>query len=235
MYSLFGDKDKHASFDPSYLQPGEIDYEKDIISITTDSTYNSTSEYAEAPRIENHTDIQNAVDRNISLIQSFGEFFTEVNQNFTSKHSQTELPSTTVKNRKTSSANSQSTTPSSDDIFGSIFGFLFKDDEPLSEYHKSEEITIPPFKKLSTAISFSEFVNKAEIASTEDVNSESQFSHQRINNKIFDPTTESMDRTTIKPEQPTQQHKVENLNILRDVLLDTLNVPLLHDDALHKK
>lgn len=185
----------------------EIDYEKEIISITTDSTYNSTSDYAEAANL-NKTHRNGSFDK----IQSFPDGRIDLQTNSPN------LPVKPLKNRP-----SITTTPS--DLFGSLFGFLFKDDAPIEESFEdpikpTNDVTIPQFRNISSTLSLNDILNITGHA-TKPARNHSDLP-QRINNKIFEtPTTESLQ--TLSPSSTTE--RVENLNILRDVLLDTINNP----------
>lgn len=176
----------------------EIDYEKEIISITTDSTYHSTPDYAEAANL-NQTPKNGSFDK-----------------------AQTKSPNFSVKPLK-NRPSSITTTPS--DLFGSLFGFLFKDDVPIEESFEdplkpTNDVTIPPFRNISSTLSLTDILNITGHA-TKPARNHSDIP-QRINNKIFEtPTTETMH--TLSPSTTTTN--VENLNILRDVLLDTINNP----------
>lgn len=181
----------------------EIDYEKEIISITTDSSYHSTSDYAEAANL-NHTHKNESFDKS----QSFPD--ERINL-------QTKSPNFPVKQLK-NRPSTITTTPS--DLFGSLFGFLFKDDVPIEDSFEdrkpTSDVTIPPFRNISSTLSLTDILNITGHA-TKPVRNYSDIP-QRINNKIFEtPTTESIPSSTSK--------RVENLNILRDVLLDTINNP----------
>lgn len=185
----------------------EIDYEKEIISITTDSTYRSTSDYAEAA--------------NLSQTQKNGSFDTIQSFPDESINLQTKSPNFSVKPLQNRS--SITTTPS--DLFGSLFGFLFKDDGPTEESFEDRlkpinNATIPPFRNISSTLSLTDILNITGHA-TKPARNHSDIP-QRINNKIFEtPTTESIQ--TLSPSSTTS--RVDNLNILRDVLLDTINNP----------
>lgn len=195
-----------ASYDYSAIVLPEIDYEKEIISITTDSNYNSTSEYAEAPRI----DIKNVKTSNGSINNSNNVDLT----NFKTTSTTSAKPTKAVAPVQTTSAS---------DIFGSIFGFLFKDDDISAETESSEnlnDVTIPPFRNITSTISLLDILNISSSQQSADV--EKPLAPQRINNKIYEnPTTEPM--TTTTTTTTANGLPLKNLNILRDVLLDTLN------------
>lgn len=114
-----------------------------------------------------------------------------------------------------------------DDFLESVFGFLFKNDQSRDELSELteptiiESKTIPPFKNLSSTMSILDILNFTKPKNGTTIKKNVP---QRINDKIFDPTTESpvVEITTGRPE---------NLNILRDVLLATLNK---HDDPIYK-
>lgn len=106
---------------------------------------------------------------------------------------------------------------STSDLFGSLFGFLFKDDED-DVHHAADSTTIPPFRNITSTISLTDILNITNGGSKPPNRTGSI--PQRINNKHFEtaePTTPMLE----PPATTTEQ----NLNILRDVLLDTINSP----------
>lgn len=120
------------------------------------------------------------------------------------------------------------TEPASKDFLGSLLGYIFKDNKINSEPTETTipEQTIPPFKKISsTSLSLMDILNF-----TKPVENSSKKADipQRKNNKIYEyPTTSDPHEETSTPARE------ENLNILRDVLLATLNNPSHIDPIAH--
>lgn len=206
---IHADPDGHNDdHDYSSIVLPEIDYEREIISITTDSTYRSTSDYAEAATL-NQTYKNGSFDK----IQSFPD--ERINL-------QTKSPYFSVQPLK----NRPSISTTSSDLFGSLFGFLFKDDVPIEESFEdplkpTNDVTIPPFRNISSTLSLTDILNNITGHATKPAHNHFDLP-QRINNKIFEtPTTEPMQPIS---SSSTTTH-VENLNILRDVLLETINNP----------
>lgn len=207
-----------ANIDHDYPSIHLSDIEKEIISITTDSNYNSSPEYALEPLTDNieysldysHNDTINNVNKTVvnseKLTNTSTKYSTEVSvsSNFQSNPT---LEPAAVPN----------------DFLGSLLGYIFKDNKsntesnPTESSHTQEKQTIPPFKKISsTSLSLMDILNFTKPVENSSKKVEIP---QRKNNKIYEYPT-----TTQQPEE-TSTPRIENLNILRDVLLATLNSP----------
>lgn len=201
------------------------DFEKYIISITTDANYNDSLEYSDAflgvDLTENtvkNTTMEDRMDENISM----SEFAT----------------------------NSINKTASSDlgnDFFNNLYGFIFKDEElSVTPDTAAEAITtsttiaptISASRKNATSMSSQIQNNTIPLKLITILNNTKKESPtkvevpQRKNNKIIDPTDEPLDQNTTSiytTEAPQMSQNAtdndENLTILRDVLLATLNRP----------
>lgn len=166
----------------------EEDDGKNIISITTDSTYNSTSEYADASSGEQRTrPVHISAETTDNRLQSLTSLFPSVLSTQTpftnaDKHSQSTPQATT---RPPSS-----TTPA--DLFGSLFGFLFKDDEQLAEFQRYDETTtVPPFRKITSLVSLQDILNHTQSSTVTMPKKTTENIPQRINDKLFDDLTTS--------------------------------------------
>lgn len=116
--------------------PINRDFEKDIISITTDSTYNSTYEYLEVPTNNLTYETQFNSSQNIS----------EILTNLQLKPNQTNITdSYSPEPEVHSSVNSSQL--QDDGLFGGFLSFLFKDDQEADSTDKPS-VTIPPFKTI---------------------------------------------------------------------------------------
>lgn len=192
--------------DRSSIPLPDVDYDKDIISITTDSSYYSTSDFS-------------AFD--------------------TTKHGPTTKTSTTLYSPITP------TTTDSPDYFGDLFGFLFKDNDETSLRPKIEEtfedVTIPPFKNISSILSLHDILNISNGTSEQTtVHSTIQIveSKNKLPTRLPKPTTETIittqrmvdttkvPLTTTTDEAPPQP--LPSLEILRDALLNSLSNSDVH-------
>lgn len=206
-----------VNIDHDYPSIHLSDIEKDIISITTDSNYNSSPEYAVADNIEYSSDYahnDHTSDVNRTSVNTTTKYSTEVSvsSNF--------QPNPTVN-------------PVPTDFLGSLLGYLFKSNKSSTEskptepsFIYEERQTIPPFKKISsTSLSLMDILNFTKPVE----NSSKKIDiPQRKNNKIYEypTTTEKLEDTTTP--------KAENLNILRDVLLATINSQSSIDPIAHR-
>lgn len=228
MLTLIEDKEKLFHAIPESIANIEHDYpsihlsdiEKEIISITTDVNYNSTPEWTNEPLTDNIgysiNDTVSSVNITNSdrLTNNSTKYSTEVSvsSNF--------QPNPTIE-------------PAPNDFLGSLLGYIFKDSERVTNSEPTEpsfifeKQTIPPFKKISsTSLTLMDILNFTK--PVED-SSKKVDTPQRKNNKIYEyPTTSPTLEETSTP-------KVENLNILRDVLLATLNSPSNIDPTAHKE
>lgn len=213
-----------ANIDHDYPSIHLSDIEKEIISITTDSTYNSAPEFAVGSLTGN---------TEYSSEYSYTDVADKVNTTFVDSE---KLANTSVKYSTeinvSSDSNSTSTEPVPKDFFGSLLGYLFKENRSNTDYKPTESIplnekqTIPPFKKISsTSLSLMDILNFTKPVEN---SSKKLDLPQRKNNKIYEYPT-----TTQTPEE-TSTPKAENLNILRDVLLATLNSPSNIDPIGHR-
>lgn len=151
MHSLIEDKEKLIAnrlneFTSNYSSllllngtlPINRDFEKDIISITTDSNYNLTYEYLEVPT-NNLT-----YETHFNTSQNNSEVLTDLPL----KQNQTNITdSYEVQPEVQSSVNSSQL--QDDGLFGGFLSFLFKDDqEQISTDKPPVTNTIPPFKTI---------------------------------------------------------------------------------------
>lgn len=209
-----------SSIDHDYPSIHLSDIEKEIISITTDASYNFTSEYAHEPLTDNieiysNNDTINSVNTTVD---------TDKLTNVSTKYS-TEI---------SVSSNFQSNPPVEHvpkDFLGSLLGYMFKNNKNVTNNKPTqptlipENQTIPPFKKISsTALTLMDILNFTKPVEN---SSKKLDVPQRKNNKIYEYPT------TPPTSEETQTPKVENLNILRDVLLATLNSPSNIGSASH--
>lgn len=187
------------------------DLEREIISITTDTNYNTSPAYAPTEHIDYfHNDTSN--DANKTFVHS------EKLTNTSTKYS------TEVSVSSNFEAN-PTLEPVPKDFLGSLLGYIFKDtesnteskSEPTESIYTEAKQTIPPFKKISsTSLSLMDILNFTKPVEN---SSKKVDIPQRKNNKIYEyPTTSPTTEETSTP-------RMENVNILRDVLLATLNSP----------
>lgn len=218
LIALIGDKDKlfhselsDANIDHDYLSTHLSDLEREIISITTDTNYNTSPAYAPTEHIDYfHNDTSN--DANKTFVHS------EKLTNTSTKYS------TEVSVSSNFEAN-PTLEPVPKDFLGSLLGYIFKDtesnteskSEPTESIYTEAKQTIPPFKKISsTSLSLMDILNFTKPVEN---SSKKVDIPQRKNNKIYEyPTTSPTTEETSTP-------RMENVNILRDVLLATLNSP----------
>lgn len=216
-----------ASIDHDYPSIHLSDIEKEIISITTDSNYNSSPEYA----IEGLTD---TVD--YSVHHAPAEITFNANKTATSDENSTK----TVTKYSTEVSVSSNVKPNGTidvgpkDFIGSLLGYIFNQNKSNANYQPTEsppipeQPTIPPFKKISsTSLSLMDILNFTRPVESSSKKVEMP---QRKNNKIYELIT----TTTTQAQEETSTPRVENLNILRDVLLATLNSPSHIDPKPHK-
>lgn len=234
-----------------------MDFEKYIISITTDSSYHAMPEFSDAFLA---VDLSEEPERKSNSKSKANETITGpnkppafvLNEPF-EQHPAGESDS----DEETDNAEDSSGV----DFFSNLYGFIFKDDEPTSSTStkaptvspstttvhstststttmaptktptRNETPVMPPTQiqnnsiplKLITILNNTkrDSPTKAEIK-------------QRKNNKIIDPTDEPLLEDTQSPPStmPTPigaSDKVENLTVLRDVLLATLSSNSAHD------
>lgn len=230
-----------------------MDFEKYIISITTDANYHAVPEYSDAFL---------AVDLSENSHPAGNGSKLELNDTVTAPNKQSvfilnepldQQPSAESDSNEEADGAGES---SGVDFFSNLYGFIFKDDEsasststkpttirtttttvqststststaattPPKKIKRNETIVMPPTQiqnntiplKLITILNNTkkDSPNKAE-------------TKQRKNNKIIDPTDEPLLADTQTPTTtPTPidiSDKMENLTVLRDVLLATLN------------
>lgn len=114
--------------------PINRDFEKDIISITTDSTYNMTYEYLEVPT--NNLTYETQFNSSQNNSESLPDLQMKPNQtNITDSYTP----------EVHSSVNSSQL--QDDGLFGGFLSFLFKDDQEPDSTDKPA-VTIPPFKTI---------------------------------------------------------------------------------------
>lgn len=226
MNTLIEDKEKHfhhtvpelpaTNIDHDYPSIHLSDIEKEIISITTDSNYNASPEYGSESLADNidyssyHFD--NETISNDSSVYA--------NNKKSSTNSTVSIP--TVVNASNDFQSALTTPLAPNDFLGGLFGYIFKDNKGSFQSTEPTFIqdiqTIPPFKKLSsTSLSLMDILNFTKPVEN---SSKKAVIPQRKNNKIYEyPTTSDPHEETSTPPRE------ENLNILRDVLLATLNSP----------
>ncbi|KAG4073609.1 hypothetical protein HA402_000833 [Bradysia odoriphaga] len=203
-----------TNIDHDYPSIHLSDIEKEIISITTDSNYNPSPEYESDSLADN-------------IEYSFHHFDNDTISNV----SLSSTNSTTSVSVSSDFQSNTTTHPAPKDFLGSLLGYIFKDNkinsEPTEAPIVQERQTIPPFKKISsTSLSLMDILNF-----TKPVESSSKKVDipQRKNNKIYEYPT-----TTDPQEETSTPPREENLNILRDVLLATLNSPSNIDTVAHR-
>lgn len=123
-----------------------------------------------------------------------------------------------------------------EDIFSSFFGFLFKDEEPENKAGQLQELSSSTYNhtelKKENELPL-KLLNILNVTKEKKENSSKTEIPQRKNNKIIDPAPEpllydSKNSAISAAEFAAQtemknQDKAENLEVLRDVLLATLN------------
>lgn len=231
LHTLIEDKEKlfHtipdvsiANIDHDYPSIHLSDIEKEIISITTDANYNSTPEYTQEPLTDNIE--YSVVNDTVDSVEISPDVNSDKLTNISTKYSTEISVSSNFQPHPTAE-------PDPKDFLGSLLGYIFKDNEsatssiPTETSNVFEKQTIPPFKKISSSsLSLMDILNFTKPVEN---SSKKVDTPQRKNNKIYEyPTT--------SPAEEISTTKVENLNILRDVLLATLNSPSNIDPIAHK-
>lgn len=221
-----------------------FDFEKHIISITTDASYKSTEEYSDAfvgfdviNSLERQSENQQSPNKNgttsgahelnIAPIQASSIAYTEPQSNETIK---------------------------GESLLNNIYGFLFKDEEIVSSSSSSQatitsSTTVPSSTEMIKVHKTNKTNNSNQssvplklitiINNSKKENPTKAEIKQRKNNKIIDPTDEPLlDDSALTTEATTKNDfdKAENLTFLRDVLLASLGRPHgeISDELLHK-
>lgn len=206
-----------------------LEFDKDVISITTDTNYNISPEYGDAfiaPDLDENDD-EKPVETS-----SPGKNNTSKKPE-PPKYSKMNSTNQFVLNVPRPSDHADS----KEELLNNLFGFIFKDDDELPSVPKSTEsptahknngtsttITSAPLQNNSVPLKLLTILNstkKDSLGKTEPP--------QRKNNKIIDPTSKLEKSTTpvsiVSTAIPETKDSSENLTILRDVLLATLNNP----------
>lgn len=204
--------------DRSSIPLPEVDYDKDIISITTDSSYYSTSDYSSFSNTKHAS--------------------RPIFEDFTNAPIQTSTSLLTT---------TKSTTSESPDYFGDLFGFLFKENDDILLTPKIEatyeDVTIPPFKNISSILSLHDILimsngTRKEYADKSEIITNIKNSESKTENTTKPPTapvTSKMSTTTTSkttklpfPTFTTTSQPPPNLEILRDALLNSLSNSDVH-------
>lgn len=215
-----------------------IDFEKYIISITTDSYYNVTPEYANAFLAVDFVDNKHKPN----TTQMSGKNASMNHQPQENKLSSVQKPTASVDDELSDS-----------DFFSNLYGFIFKDEEPsiaVTTTPATITSTIPPNIRRKNVTAPPSYIqnNTIPLKLITILNNTKKDSPtkieipQRKNNKIINPTDEPLYEDTYAPtttELPLPlpknlTDKVDNLTILRDVLLATLNHQSINGDASDK-
>lgn len=173
-----------------------------IISITTDSTYKSTSDYAEASHSDakfNQTTNSNAISTQDHRYQSLTSLFPSLSTR-SPQHSITTVGQSTFSttSRLPSLTTTSSTTETSfghdQGLFGSLFD-LFDMPDDMHQYY--EQTTIPPFRKITSLVSLDDIMKLSSDAhrTTTGNSMTESIPPQRINDKVFDDEIGSMSTT----------------------------------------
>lgn len=182
------------------------DFEKYIISITTDANYNTTSEYSDAFvafDLENrhHAHIP-TINENLNSEKEYVEYVSTID-NFTVHEN-----STSPINRKPIKGSVKE-----EDIFSSFFGFLFKDEEPME---KSTQMASPQ--------SLTKQQNNQQILNHTDLKKDNEVPLILLN--ILNVTKEKKENTT-KIEIPQRKNnKIINRDETSEELFDDIDKTL---------
>lgn len=227
-----------------------MDFEKYIISITTDANYQALPEYSDAflavdlsGRDSNSTINANKLNINDSISTPNTQPMFVLNQPFNQQP---------LRESDSDGNNDGAEEPSGVDFFSNVYGFIFEDDEPISststktsvesstEHSTSTSTTSSPPSKSTKRKNETGVMPPTQIQNntiplklisilnnTKKDSPTKGETKQRKNNKIIDPTDEPLLEDTQSPSTtpiPTNvSNKEENLTVLRDVLLATLN------------
>lgn len=226
-----------------------MDFEKHIISITTDANYNATPEYSDAF-------VAFDVDEKMPKNNNESESYTKKNEFlFKAPYDKLTLPPQFDDNSDKlidKTEDEKLVGPAGDNFFSNLYGFIFKDED-------EQEDNLKPVKKTptkepqivdipTTTEQSAPLTNKKNetgsnntiplkligiLHNTKKEGPTKPPIPQRKNNKIIDPTGESLYENTDAPISTTTAlpfeipknltDKTENLSILRDVLLATFN------------
>lgn len=213
----------------------DLEFDKDLISITTDASYNLKSEYDDsfiAAELED--------DNDEKLIKA-----TPSIKNITSvkpqiiKHPKKNSTSQFVFNVPKPSEHGDS----KEELLNNLFGFIFKDEEitegPKPNKSKTGTITTTTVAPTSTAVQTNVIPLKllTILNTTKKESPDKVEPPQRKNNKIIDtitkPSSENPVVVTVAPiKAPGNINPPDNLTILRDVLLETLNNPSVDGSSM---
>lgn len=229
-----------------------MDFEKYIISITTDASYQAMPEYSDAFLA---VDVSEKAHPNVNANKS------NSNDTISAPNKQSAFVLNEPFNQPplgesdSDEGTDSAEEPAGVDFFSNLYGFIFKDDEPIRSTstkaktaastttvqftstststpsmppkivkRKNETHVTPPTLSRNDTIPLKliTILNHAKKESLPKVEIK-----QRKNNKIIDPTDEPLLEDTQLPSttpNPTSiSNKVDNLTVLRDVLLATLN------------
>lgn len=232
LHSLIEDKEKliKTRFNLNYTSDqkahASADFEKDIISITTDSNYNSTSEYADAFLA---FDLENRHHAHIPLL------LDEPQKDYI-EYPSPKQPNTTDNGTSPIFRKPIEDSVKEEDIFSSFFGFLFKDEEPENKADQLQELSSSTYNHTELKNEHEvplKLLNILNVTKEKKENSSKADIPQRKNNKIIDPAPEPLLYDIKNPAisssdlsaqtEMKNQDKADNLEVLRDVLLATLN------------
>lgn len=227
-----------------------MDFEKYIISITTDASYQAMPEYSDAFL---------AVDlRAGNSNSSVNDTESKINDSISAPNKQPMFVLNQPFNQQplgesdSEEDNEGADEPSGVDFFSNLYGFIFKDDEPINSTstkatmvsstvqststpttpapptkltkRKNETIVLPPTQIQNNTIPLKLISILNNTKKDSPTRAETK---QRKNNKIIDPTDEPLLEDTQSPSTtpiPTSiSNKEEKLTVLRDALLATLN------------
>lgn len=204
--------------------PQPNDFEKYIISITTDANYNATSEYADAFLgfdVENRPPSHGPVHQ-VNHEQGYVEYVS-IPSNSTNRDENSTSP--IIRKPVEGSVKEE-------DFFSSFFGFLFKDEESAHREYQATKTnpnhnTTDLRKENEVPL---QLLNILNVTKEKRENSTKTELPQRKNNKIINPADENVyeDKASGAPSTTTTHTPLptnipEASEVLRDVLLATLN------------
>lgn len=201
-----------------------LEFDKDVISITTDTNYNISPEYGNAfiALDLNESDDEKPVEtsspgKNNTLKKPEPPKYSKMNS---TKQFVLNVP------KPIEHADSK------EELLNNLFGFIFKDEDEVPSVPKTTEsptvhksnVTIAPLQNNSVPLKLLTILNSTKKDSLDKTEPP-----QRKNNKIIDSTSKLEKTTTpvsiASATIPEDKDSSENLTILRDVLLATLNNP----------
>lgn len=238
------------------MQPNDVnqtyfDFEKHIISITTDANYKSTEDVYSDAFVG--FDVINSVERLPEKHRNAINKSDTIAVHMQQQHKQHLNIATSIGNNHSASSNQ---TLNGNTSFNNLYGFLFKDEEIVSQTPSSSA-------EASTALTTTATTTTTELSkphkTKNSTNNSNQVQNQSIplklitilnntkkesptkpeipqrkNNKIIDPNDEPLLEdinapTTTEMDAKNDFKKGENLTILRDVLLATIGRPTINN------